>query len=516
MTYLLNYLKTHYKVTALILGLLSTLALPPLYVVPMMLMTLAGGFCLCDHAKNNIQAAAIGYWFGFGFFAAGFYWIGNALLVDMAVFGWLYPLTLIVLGAFFGLFAIVPFMLWRLWQNPWAKAGAFSASWVVLEWLRSFILTGFPWNMLGSIWTFDPIFIQTASLFGTYGLSFLTLWLAAALYMICQRPKIAGTVLLLSILAAMYGYGYWRVKIYNPALSDTIIRLVQPSIPQSIKWSAPMLEKNFHQYIEMSRADNWENVDIVVWGETAMPFDLESRDFYRKRIAQAIPPEGYLITGAVRFGGEEDDFRPYNSMFVIDKQAQILGFYDKQHLVPFGEYIPYRQYLPNWVRPVTNTIADFAAGKHFTQVELEGIPSFGALICYEIIFPDHVIDRHNKPSWVVLLTNDGWYGDSSGPYQHLAAAQLRAVEEGLTIVRSANSGVSAVINPVGQITERIDFNQKAIKDVKLPLNLKLSTGYNYYGNLPVVSSMILILCILFILKLLKMKQDAKKTVDFCA
>ena len=204
-------------------------------------------------------------------------------------------------------------------------------------------------------------------------------------------------------------------------------------------------------------------------------------------------PRGYLITGLVRHDDESNDYQPYNSMYVIDDNGNTVAYYDKHHLVPFGEYVPLRKYLPEWVRPVANVVAEFGVGEPYKNIALPDYPPFGALICYEIIFPDAVVNRNNPPQWLVVLTNDGWYGKSFGPYQHLVAAQMRAVEEGITVVRSANSGISAVINPVGKIKAQIPLYAKQTLDVKLPLITKVPTVYAQIGGKIMALVMLLIL-----------------------
>lgn len=489
-------LRRKYKTTAFAAGIVSALAFAPLYVIPALFLGLATVFYLTDNAQSAKQAAGIGYSYGFGFFMAGFYWIGNALLVDIAAFGWLYPITLFLCGGFFGLFMILPFVFWYRQSRNWKKVLAFAAVWVLMEWLRSFVLTGFPWNLLGTVLSFHPAFIQTAALWGTYGLSFLVLLSAGSLY-ISGRQK-QWRVWLVNLLAfgLLWGYGVNRLAHYDRQESDILVRLVQPSIPQEMKWDKNKLESNFQEYIAMSRRQSLDNVDFVVWGETATPFDLDYYPDYRQALRDAVPPQGYLITGLVRFDIRQGVYQPFNSMYVLDKNGQRAAYYDKSHLVPFGEYIPLREYLPEWIRPVTNNIAAFGTGEKYKNIEVGNYPAFGALICYEIIFPGEVVHRTAPPSWLVVLTNDGWYGRSAGPYQHLAATQMRAVEEGITIVRSANSGISAVINPVGEIIARIDLYEKNTTDTYLPLNLKLSTPYSRYGNNIIISIMLMILAFL--------------------
>lgn len=486
----------HPKIAALFLGMLSSFAFAPVYALVLMFVCLASAMKLADMAGNWRKAAAIGYWYGFGLFMAGFYWVGNALLIDIVSFGWLYPITLLGAGAFFGLFTILPFVMLALYKTPVIKVLNFAAMWVLMEWVRSFIFTGFPWNLAGTAWAFHPVFIQTASLWGTYGLSFITIVLSGCFYLFFNGARKVSILCFSGTVAVMVGFGFWRLSAYDRASSDIVVRLVQPSIPQVMKWEPEMLAQNLNEYIELSRKNGFEDVDFVVWGETAAPFYIDPKQFDWRGAKAAVPPKGHLITGSLRFDG----FQAYNSMFVLDPDLKLAAYYDKHHLVPFGEYIPFRRYLPEWIRPIANSVADFGSGQPFKSIKLDNIPAFGALICYEIIFPDEVIDRQNKPSWLVVLSNDGWYGKSSGPYQHLAMTQMRAVEEGVTVVRSANTGISAVINPMGEIIDLIALDQKGMTDVKLPQVLDVDTTYNCFGKYPIIIFMLLIICISSILK----------------
>lgn len=499
-----NWLLGHYKTMAIFGGALSALVFPPVYLWQIFLLALLGLWCLCDKLPSYKKVVALGYMYGFGFFAAGFYWVGNALLIDAATFGWLYPITLAAAGAFFGLFMILPFVMWRAGGSAISKICGFATAWVLMEWLRSFVLTGFPWNMLGTAWAFHPVFIQTASVWGTYGLSFIMLVWCGMLYgYFCKSSNKYGAAFIL-IPLLMLAFGSWRIYNYQQIDSDITVRLVQPAISQQMKWNRESLENNFYKYVNMSAESGLDKVDFVVWGETAMPFSLDYDNIYRQEILQAVPPHGYLITGALRQGEAEDDYNYFNSLFVLNKSGETVGFYDKHHLVPFGEYVPLRRFLPKRVRPVANAVADFGIGKKYKNIRLEKMPAFGALICYEIIFPDEVINRDNPPQWLVVLTNDGWYGNSAGPYQHLVAAQMRAVEEGVTIVRSANSGISAVINPMGEVIKEIPLGKQGIADVKLPYHLKVFTLYSHIGGKTINALMLLILCAL--LKILFVKR----------
>ncbi len=504
-------MQANYKKSALVLGVLSALAFAPIFILPAFMISFALAFKIADNLPSYKKVCAFGYWFGFAHFVIGLYWIGNALLVDFVSFGWLYPITIMSIGAFFGLFAIPSFIIWHFMRsgNLYVKVLSFACVWVLAEWLRSFFLTGFPWNMLGTVFAFHDAYIQTASIWGTYGLSFIAVLLVGCVYAMFSNKISIGFTALLGIIIALSTFGFWRISTYDAVSSDIKIRMVQPSIPQSMKWKSSELESNFFEYVNLSKKEGLEQVDFVIWGETALPFDIRYRSEYKEFIKDAIPDNGYLVTGVVRFELFDNYYSPYNSMYVIDKNADIVNFYDKNHLVPFGEYIPFRKHLPNWVRPITNNIADFATSEKFKNIKLNNYPDFGGLICYEIIFPDNVVNRNAKPKWLVVLTNDGWYGKSSGPYQHLVAAQMRAVEEGITIVRSANSGISAIVSPMGQILNKIDLHEKGYLDVFLPKNIEINTLYSHIGSTGIVLSVVLILCFLILLDYRHFRKSTK-------
>lgn len=490
----------HQKTALWIAGALASLGFAPVYAWPLFFGGLLFAWKVCETKETYASAALTGYLFGFGFFCAGFYWIGNALLVDVLTFGWLYPIVLLASGAFFGLFFIVPFMIWHAFKTMgvWAKVLGFASAFVLMEYVRSFFLTGFPWNMLGTMFAFSDVLVQTASLVGTYGLGFLlVLWVGCCYAALEKRYKSAALVFLCSF-AFVIQFGAWRMSFEEHVDSDLKIRLVQPSIKQNIKWSKEALEDNVKQYIDMSRSGGFSDVKLVVWGETATAFNPSESKYWQRKIKKAVPPKGYLITGLLRYDRLTDEL--FNSMSVIDDEGQTVAFYDKNHLVPFGEYIPFRTLLPGWVRPVANQIADFSKGEKYKLLDVEGLPKTTGLICYEIIFEDEVINRKNKPELIVLVSNDGWYGNSSGPYQHLVSARMRAVEEGVTIVRAANNGISAVINPLGQIVSKIDLNEKGISDVYLPKKLTLPTLYSKIGGKSIQWVMCLLLAVLFLLK----------------
>lgn len=500
---ILHFIGRYYKLSALGCGMLLSTALPPFY--QLWAAFIAFSFCLflCSKVEKNHSLAAIGYWFGFGYFALGFYWIGNALLVDIERTGWLYPITLLLNGAFFGVFTVLPFMLTKCVRPLLLKILILAAAWCLCEWLRGFLLTGFPWNPLSSVLAFNPSLLQTLTWWGTYGLSaiLVIIFSLPAIWLVCPNYKsLASIIVSVVLLLFIWQHGHCVIS-HRPQINDgrsIMVRLVQPSIPQSLKWDRNILEQNLKEYVELSHSADSSYVDFTVWGETAVPFDITYDESHRKQVRNASPRYGHLITGFLRYEPVDGRYRPYNSFVVINRKGEIGGIYDKSHLVPFGEYIPFRQYLPDWVKPVANTISEFGRGKQYDTIKIDGYPEFAPLICYEIIFSDEIVRKENKPKWAVVLTNDGWYGLSSGPYQHLVAAQMRAVEEGISIVRSANNGISAVINPYGEITAQIPLDVRDSIDATIKPDEARQTLFGHYGNIISVSMS----CVLLLLALL--------------
>lgn len=444
-------------------------------------------------AKEMFWAA---YIFGFAFFAVGFSWINNALLTDGEQFVAFVPLVMLAIGLFFGLFWGLPALAAAKGKGVYEKMLVFAGSYVLWEWVRSFIFTGFPWNLLGTAFSFHPRLIQGASVIGTYGLSLLLLILCCgmALIGISIRQKKLYKGSFLFILLPILGLFYFGLQ-FHPIneLDGLKVRLVQPNIPQTFKWQPALMYQNFRQYIDMSRVQPLDDVDMVVWGETATPYILDRDEERLAEIKNAIPEKGFLVTGVLRIGHENGREVPYNSLFVINGNGDIKDYYDKSHLVPFGEFLPFRDYLPDFMEPVASVVGDLGRGEKYKNIKVSGLPLMGGAICYESIFPKEVINPKEKPEILLVLANDGWYGISAGPYQHLAAAQMRAVEEGITVIRSANTGISAVILANGEMLGVIGLDVSGVTDVMLPKKLSRKTVYGTYGNAIPLSILLLIL-----------------------
>jgi len=453
------------------------------------------------------------YLFGFAFYAVGFCWINNALLIDDDEFIAYVPLIILAIGLFFGLFWAIPALVSGWGKNIYAKMLVFTSVFVFMEWVRSFIFTGFPWNLLGTALSHNEALIQGAAYIGTYGLSLMLLLLCMGMVLIIRsayrRRLDKGGILFIVVPLIFFIFAAPRFEVEKclmcDEMNDFIVRLVQPSIPQTFKWHPALAHKNFRQYIDLSKKGEQDgylpldSVSLVVWGETASPYFLDRDAEHLAEIKEAIPQGGFLATGVLRLSMEKGEIVPYNSLFIINDNAEIKDYYDKAHLVPFGEYLPFREYWPEFMSPVADIVGNLGRGEQYKNMHVSGLPVMGGAVCYESIFPKEVLNPREKPEILLVVANDGWYGVSPGPYQHLAAAQMRAVEEGITVIRSANTGISAVISPYGKILGRIGLNEVGIADVSLHHPLAFLTFYGRFGN--IIPLVLVLLVLLLALRL---------------
>ncbi|MEE2720387.1 MAG: apolipoprotein N-acyltransferase [Pseudomonadota bacterium] len=472
---------------AFLLGALTAAAQPPVHFLPVLLVSFPGLVWLLDGARRRRTAFALGWLFGAGYFAAGLYWVSNALLVDAARFAWLIPFT--VLGLSFGLslFIGMATLLARiLWAPGLGRILALAGAWTVLEWVRGVVLTGFPWNPIGNVWVIWEPLLQAAAWGGVYGLSAITVFVAASFAMLSVdgRRSLSVPVSGLAILAVLSGAGFLRLSdTPGGTVPGVMLRIVQPNIAQRDKWRPDRRAPNYARHIEMSAIPAVAHaITHVIWPETAAPFSVPTDAVRRRLMRRAIPPGGLLITGTPRFersGGRVSG--AWNSLAVVDERTKVIDVYDKHHLVPLGEYVPFRDILP--IEKVTAGSLDFTAGSGLRTLRLPGLPPVSPLICYEAIFPGAVARSDDRPAWLLNVTNDAWFGNSAGPRQHFASARLRAVEEGLPLVRAANSGISGVIDPYGRVLNRLEVGQIGVLDSRLPLPLPFPTLVSRYGNL---------------------------------
>lgn len=490
------------NIVAFALGAIAVAAQPPVSALPVLIVSFVGLVWLMDGASRRWRAFADGWMFGAGYFAAGLYWISNALLVDADRFGWLIPLALGGLSFGLGLFNGLAILIARaFWSERHGRVLLLAASWTFFEWVRGVVLTGFPWNPIGNVWVAVPFVLQAASWIGVYGLSALTVMAAACFASVGtvapHRWKLALSGV--AVLAICAGGGVLRLSGTGGGNVDGVmLRLVQPNISQQDKWRPDKRAENYALHLALSTQAPDSGVSHVIWPETAAPFGVTTDPGRRARMRAAVPPGGLLITGAPRFRLENGRLvQIWNSLVAVDGAGDVAAVYDKHHLVPFGEYMPFRDILP--LDKITAGSLDFSRGPGPATLRVGTLPPFSPLICYEVIFPSSVVSRTDRPEWILNLTNDGWFGISAGPHQHFASAQLRAVEEGLPVVRSANTGISGVIDPYGRVVARLSLGARGVLDSRLPLPATTPTLYSRFGNL-VSAGVIAFLIALFFLR----------------
>lgn len=481
----------------LLLGAVSALALPPFHIVPALVPAFVGLLWLLESAalapRRCRRGLWIGFWFGFGHFIVGVHWIAEPLLVDPARTAWLIPFALPGLAAGLAVFpALVcgALVVLPLRAAPIARVFALSALWMLAEFVRGTVFTGFPWNLMGYVWAGSPSMLQITAVFGVLGLSGLTV-LAAGMPAIlatdgAKTMRRRGQVLAVTIVMPLALWAGGQVRLADAAgagdalVPDVRLRIVQANIAQRDKWDQNLRAAHLERHLALSRTPAETAPTHVIWPETAVPFLLANDVLARVRAAAAAPAGGALITGSVRRTFHKNTQQLRNALLVIDAAADVQRVYDKSHLVPFGEYVPLRGVLP--IDKIVPGQGDFVAGAGRRLLEIPGLPAVSPLICYEAIFSGRVTPRGARPGLLLNLTNDAWFGTFAGPQQHFAIASTRAVEEGLPLVRAANTGISAVVDPYGRVIARLGIGEQAVLDSGLPVALS-PTPFARWGEL---------------------------------
>ena len=487
------------RFAALAAGALSALALAPVHAAPILFLTFPALVILIDGAVvagprgvRRLRPAAItGWWFGFGYFLAGLNWVGIAFFAEgRSALVPLMPFAVVGLAAGLALFtALGTFVARLLWSDGPTRIFALAFGLGASEWLRGHVLTGFPWNLFGQAVAFTDVTAQAASVVGVYGLTFagIAVFAAPALFADDRgsRPWLRRLTLalVLALAAADIGWGVYRLSGAAPVgeavIADARVRIVQPNIDQAVKWSPEKKQEALDKLATLSdRRTDPETLGAmsfseIVWPETALPFFLTEDPQALARIADLLSPGTILLTGAPRVEPAddlaEDGRRYYNSLFVIDDTGAIRAAYDKVHLVPFGEYMPFGSLVRRLgIGELFRGIGGFSPGPRRTRIAVAGHPSFAVLICYEAIFPGEVLPEGDRPDYFVNVTNDGWFGRSVGPYQHLDAARLRSIEEGIPMVRAANTGISAIIDAYGRTVASLPLGEDGVLDGFVP------------------------------------------------
>jgi apolipoprotein N-acyltransferase len=489
---------------AFAMGAFATLALEPFSIWPAMFISVTVLVWLVDGAAagrwNGVIAAGVtGWWFGFGYFVAGYYWIGYAFLVDAKTFAWLMPFAVIGLPAAMAIYIGLGLALARLlWTRGAWRILTLAAAMTIAEWLRGHVVTGFPWNAFGYGLTGPLPLAQGASLFGLWGMTFLAVAVFASPATLTddradtRRPWFAPACATVALMA-LAAFGTVRLSTTPTTYVEGVrLRIVQPNQPQDERFSYAAKASVMAKFIAMSdratgpQSRGLNDVTHLIWPESSFPFFLTREPDALADIANLLPNGTVLITGAARADVPDKNgriLRGYNSVYVIDHDGTILSVYDKVHLVPFGEYLPFQGFLERLgLMQLTKVQGGFIAGDRHRAMDIPRAPKFLPLICYEIIFPGEGVPRGaDRPDWLINVTNDAWFGVSTGPYQHLEQARVRAIEEGLPLVRAANSGISAVADPLGRIITSLPLGTEGVLDSGLPAKVE-PTLYSHLGE----------------------------------
>ncbi len=476
-------------ILAVLCGVLATLTLPPVHFFPLLIPAFSGLILLLVYSKDKWRAFWNGWWFGLGYFASGLYWFAYPLLIEAERFAWMIPFAVFGLPSVLAIYSAMAGFIFRQLmlqrRHPIICVFLFASVWLTMELLRGYLFTGFPWNLIAESWTVSLPMLQPLSLLGSYGYSWWTVLMAAlpavALWPVEQRQHRTTTIALclcFTMIMLPFGYGYLRLQKNPIRYTQTVLKLVQPSIPQVMKMQPQQRVARIETHVALSKQQPGEPVaDILLWSESSYPFFLEPYSPPVSYIVkEALGPKSHLIMGADIFDRSTENI--FNSLVVLQKDGGLSAHYDKFKLVPFGEYAPLRWLLP--IDKIAPGMKDFSAGNPAEPIKVEGVPPFLPLICYEVVFPE-LSRSATRPEWLLNVTNDSWFGISSGPYQHFSMSVMRAVEQGLPLVRVANNGISAVIDGTGRILTQIPLDVVGTAVTNLPQPLP-QTVYARYGD----------------------------------
>jgi apolipoprotein N-acyltransferase len=493
-------------IVAFVTGAAGALAMAPFDFFPALMIPMTAAIWLIDGCAETRQkspfawrrlglppsawrAFSVGWWWGFGYFVAGLWWLGAAFLVEADRFAWALPLGVAGLPAVLAIFSGFGFMLARLiWPAGSGRLFAFAAGLSLAEWLRGRLFTGFPWNVFGMALGGNLVTAQLASVVGLYGLTIAAILIfsapaafgdkRAAAWELYRVPlPVVGAFL---AFAGICGFGALRLLEPPPKLvADVTLRIMQPNLAQDEKFRPENGAEILAHYLTLSArgagrsGSGLDGVNLLVWPESAFPFILGRSAWALAEIGGALAKNTVLVTGAARAADRAQSSGNYfNAIQVIATAGRILGSYDKVHLVPFGEYLPFQSFFDRLgLRQFVHIPGGFTPGAGPRSLAVPRAPRAAPLICYEAIFPGEAVEAgapEERPKLLLNVTNDGWFGTTPGPYQHFAQARLRAIEEGLPLIRAANTGISGIVDPYGRVLARLPLGFEGVLDGGLP------------------------------------------------
>ena len=483
---------------ALLAGVVAALAHPPFGILPGLI-----GYpllmLLSERSTTTRGAFWMGWLSGFGYFFIGCWWVAEAFTVDPAQ-AWMAPFAASLLPAGLGLFWGAACALYRRFgPSGVARVLLFAALFCLFEWLRGHVLTGFPWNPAGATWAAGSAGSQFAAVAGVYGLSVVTVAAVAAFGPLAgpgrREARIGAAFVGGLVLVGLIVFGSVRLSSARLALTDTLVRIVQADVAQESKWTPEAYQGIVDRYVNLTARPASALPDVIVWPEGALPASANSVFAAgapeADAIARAVSPGQTLLIGLARgepgtAGGPD---RYFNSLFALHDEGgrglRVAGVYDKYRLVPFGEYLPLGGLMNALgVRSLVHMPADFSAGARPSPIALPNAPTVQPLICYESLYPGFTPGGTERPRWIVNVSNDAWFGRTSGPLQHLNLASYRAIETGLPVVRATPTGVSAMIDPWGRVVQdqRLEPGESGVIDARLP-EPAMPTLYGRFGDL---------------------------------
>lgn len=462
-------------------GLLAGLSFAPFHLIiflPISYYYLINFILKYDRIDKKILLSiyCYGLIFSFGFYLVQLYWISFSLFVDIKQYFWLFPFAISLIPFANACFLAISITLFYYLikklniQNKFLITIVFALIFTFIDIIKSIL---FPWTLMGYVIGFSDILIQLSYIFNIYIISFFVVFISCFSYVLFEyknnklyfiKSNKYYFIFYILFISASIIFGVIRLKYANIKYFDINIRLVQANISQKDKMNIDNFNNIIQQYIDLSNTANYNNIDLLIWAENSYPYailDMQNIPYQLKELKISS-----LITGAVRveLNQNSEISNIWNSIMIYDNN-KLISYYDKIHLVPFGEFIPFSKYFP-FISKITGGIMDFSKGISNKTIEINNI-KISPIICYEIAFPNSIIDKNNKPDIIVNLTNDGWFGKSSGPYQHLIFAKFRAVENKIPIIRVSNSGITAVIDEYGRIVNQIPLDTVNILDIKI-------------------------------------------------
>ena len=480
-----------------------------LLIVPLLVWMLDGIAKQYLQPKQKIfRAFLLGYIFALGYFLSGLYWIAHAFLLTPLAS--LAPFGVFGLSAYLAVFSGAAFAASIcVWPSGGARFLSLALFWALGECARGFVATGFEWNLIAQSWLVSDALAQNFSWLGIHGATLVMVAVSASLAALSAEDRIRRIrppLIALGVFFALWAAGAWRLSAAPPPLmtefstSSPEIIIIQPNIAQRDKWNPGLRDQIINTYLTMSAnafnaskkdaskkdfsekdsSENKAGQKIMIWPEAAIAVDIERQPSLRTILAKMIPERSFLIAGLLRFDRAKN--HAFNSVYLITDQGRLQQVYDKNHLVPYGEYLPFQSFLESLgLRQLAGRRGGYSEGQARNLLHHQGSPRFAPLICYEIIFAREVPGTKTRPDGLINVTNDGWYGLSTGPHQHFDLSRLRAIEQGLPVLRAANTGISAIIDPYGRIIAQQELGSQGVIRAAFPPPLS-PTFYARWGD----------------------------------